>query len=151
MEIINKVALITINETFFFQLLSFLLFMFIVTRIMFRPLQGVMDKRHTHIEKLKMDIVDADQEITRLTNTIAAQEAAVRAEAIQIRANIEREGVQTAENLLMETQQKLAEERERMLWQVNQIIDNIRGKLQFEAEFLALTMIEKLLDRKVQA
>jgi len=151
MEIINKVALITINETFFFQLLSFLLFMFIVTRIMFRPLQGVMDKRHTHIEKLKMDIVDADQEISRLTNTIAAQEAAVRAEAIDIRANIEREGVQTAEKLLVETHQKLAEEREQMLRKVNQNIDGVREKLQSEAEFLALTMIEKLLDRKVQA
>ncbi len=151
MEIIKKVALITINETFFFQLLSFLLFMFIVTRIMFRPLQGVMDKRHTHIEKLKMDIVDADQEITRLTNAIAAQEAAVKAEAIDIRANIEREGVLTAEKLLMETQRKLAEEREQMLRQVNQTIEGIREKLQSESEFLALTMIEKLLDRKVQA
>ncbi|MEW6260637.1 MAG: hypothetical protein AB1547_12140 [Thermodesulfobacteriota bacterium] len=151
MEIINKVALITINETFFFQLLSFLLFMFIVTRIMFRPLQGVMEKRHAHIEKLKMDIVDADQEITRITNTIADQEAAVRAEAIEIRANIEREGVQTAENLLMETQRILAEEREQMLRQINQVIEGIRGKLQSEAETLAVTMIEKLLDRKVQA
>ncbi|WP_028325552.1 hypothetical protein [Desulfatirhabdium butyrativorans] len=151
MEIINKVALITINETFFFQLLSFLLFMVIVTRVMFRPLQGVMNNRQTHIEKLKADVVDADQEVLRLTKAIAEQEAAAKAEAIEMRANIEHEGVAAGEAILFETQQKLAQEREKALEQVNQTIATIREQLQSEADALSVFMIEKLLDRKVEA
>lgn len=151
MEIINKVALITINETFFFQLLSFLLFMVIVTRVMFRPLQGVMNSRQAHIEKLKADVVDADQEVLRLTKAISEQEASAKAEAIEMRSAIEHEGVAAGEALLLETQQKLTQEREKVLDQVNHTISTIRKQLQSEADALSVFMIEKLLNRKVEA
>ena len=41
MEIITTNALISINATFFVQLITFLLFMVIMNRIMYQPLRGV--------------------------------------------------------------------------------------------------------------
>ena len=37
MEIVSKIALITINETLVIQLVSFLIFLFVINRMMFRP------------------------------------------------------------------------------------------------------------------
>ena len=39
MQIISNIALISINETLVVQLISFLIFLFIINRIMFRPLR----------------------------------------------------------------------------------------------------------------
>ena len=45
MQIITNIALISINETLIVQLLSFLIFLFIINRVMIRPLRGVMSDR----------------------------------------------------------------------------------------------------------
>ena len=41
MQIVSVEALLSINETLIFQLLSFLIFLFIIKRMMFRPLRGI--------------------------------------------------------------------------------------------------------------
>ena len=53
MQIVSNVALISINETFLVQLISFLIFLFIINRVMIRPLRGVMREREEYVEKLK--------------------------------------------------------------------------------------------------
>ena len=57
MEIISNIALITINETLIAQLLAFLIFMFVINRLMFKPLQGVMTERQGYIDKDRKSVV----------------------------------------------------------------------------------------------
>ena len=78
MQIISNVALISINETLIFQIISFLIFLFIINRIMFRPLRKVMTERETYIENIQKDIVDAEKRFENLKSQIQAQEKAVR-------------------------------------------------------------------------
>jgi F-type H+-transporting ATPase subunit b len=70
MEIISNIALITINATLFHQLVAFLIFLFIINRIMFRPLRSVMAERDDMIEKIKLDTMDAGETIERLNNEL---------------------------------------------------------------------------------
>ena len=81
MHIISNIALITINETLFVQLLSFLIFLFIINRIMFRPLQNVMSERVNYMDQVKVDTVDTIQELEDLTKKLKKQESEVRAQA----------------------------------------------------------------------
>ena len=74
MHIISNIALISINETLFVQLLSFLIFLFIINRIMFRPLKRVMNVRVDYIDQIKTDTVDAIQEFEKLTEKLKMQE-----------------------------------------------------------------------------
>ena len=78
MQIISNVALISINETLIIQVISFLIFLFIINRIMFRPLRNVMNDRKSHISKIQQDIVNAQSEYETLTDQIAAQEINVK-------------------------------------------------------------------------
>jgi len=45
MQIVSNVALISINETMVVQLISFLIFLFVINRVMFRPLRESMHER----------------------------------------------------------------------------------------------------------
>ena len=51
MHIVSNIALISINETLIIQLVSFLIFLFLINRIMFRPLSHVMVERENHLTR----------------------------------------------------------------------------------------------------
>ena len=57
MEIVSNIALISINETLIVQMVSFLIFMFVMNMVMFRPLNRVMKKRSEYMESLKQDML----------------------------------------------------------------------------------------------
>jgi F-type H+-transporting ATPase subunit b len=67
MEIVSNIALITINWTLFHQLIAFLIFMFIMNRIMFRPIQRVMDERDNLIERINQETINTAKELWRST------------------------------------------------------------------------------------
>ena len=81
MQIISNIALISINETLIVQVISFLIFLFIINRVMFRPLRSVVAERQSHIEHIRQDIVAAGEKFESLTNQIEEQEATVKMEA----------------------------------------------------------------------
>jgi len=129
MEIISTNALISINGTLIAQLVSFLIYLFILNRIMFRPLQGVMDERESFIEKIKLDTDNKAKEFERLNLEMKALESDVRKEAFGIRRELEEGGVQEASVILESTRQ------------------DAKKHLQKESEALAVNVMEKLLDR----
>ena len=63
MEIISNIALISINETMVVQLFSFIVFIFILNRIMIRPLRSSAHDREIYIENLSVDISNAQKEM----------------------------------------------------------------------------------------
>ncbi|MBT8369281.1 MAG: ATP synthase F0 subunit B, partial [Deltaproteobacteria bacterium] len=88
MQIISNIALISINETLIVQVISFLIFLFIINRIMFRPLLNVMDERKSHIDRIQQDIATAHSEYETLTDQIQARENDVRNEASEQRQQL---------------------------------------------------------------
>ena len=67
MQIISNIALISINETLIVQVISFLIFLYIINRIMFRPLRSVTAERENHIKGIQKDIVEAENKLDALT------------------------------------------------------------------------------------
>ena len=88
MEIISNVALISINETLLVQLFCFIAFMFIMNRVMVRPLRGAKQDREDYIEKLGADISDAQKEMLDIAVQIESQEAEARVAALNIQKEI---------------------------------------------------------------
>ena len=149
MEIVSNIALITINGTLFHQLIAFLIFLFIINRIMFRPLQGVMGERENFLEKIKQDTVDKTQELERLNLEIKALESDVREDAFGIRRELEERGAQEASAILKSTIEEIKSIKEKMEAEVNAQISDAKKHLQKESEALAVNVMEKLLDRRL--
>jgi F-type H+-transporting ATPase subunit b len=149
MQIVSNVALITINETFLVQLLSFLIFLFIINRIMFRPLRRVMQERTDYIDKVKKDMVEAEQEINAVTQKIKAQETEAIQAANGMRYQLEEEGAKEAAAILTESRLQVEQLRKETERDVGELVDKARQSLQGESEKLAGVMIETILDRRL--
>jgi len=151
MQIISNVALISINETLIFQVISFLIFLFIINRIMFRPLRKVMNERETYIEDVQKDIVVAENQFEDLNHQIQAQENTVRDEAFKQKEQLEASGSQQASEIMTSTREEINALRAEAQKEVNAQISAARKHVQKESEDLAKDIIETVLYRRQQS
>lgn len=149
MHIISNIALITINETLFVQLLSFLIFLFIINRIMFRPLQEAMSERVNYMDKITTDTVDAVKELEDLTKQLKVQESEVRTKALELNRELEESGKKKSSEILASARKEIDEIKEQAEMEINTQIAEARKHLQEESEALAINIMEKMLNRRL--
>ena len=149
MEIVSKIAMVSINETLIIELISFLIFLFLINRIMFRPLNTVMQERDEHISGLGEDIQNAKQRIEDLNAQLDEQEKAAIDEATSRRIDLESEGAKQAESILAESKKEINGIKRETQEFVDQQIAEARKTLKTEAERLATQMMEKILERRL--
>lgn len=150
MEIISNIALISINETLIVQVVGFLVFLFVINRIMFRPLRSVISDREIHIERVKRDIDQAQKEVASITGQIQEQEAATRREAMALKADLEAAGSQQAKEIFESVKKEIAASSQKAQQEIADRIVQERQALEKEAQPLALNIIAKILDRRQQ-
>jgi F-type H+-transporting ATPase subunit b len=151
MQIIDTVALISINETLIFQVVSFLIFLFIMNRILIRPLRRVIADRETFIEDVQKDIIDAQNQFEDLTHQIQKQEKAARAEAFKQHAKLEAAGNNEAAKILTSVRKKINASKEQARKDIDMQISAARTHIQKEAEELSKSIIETVLHRSMKA
>ncbi|MBW1837648.1 MAG: hypothetical protein JRF71_09210 [Deltaproteobacteria bacterium] len=149
MEIISTIGLITINETLIVQLVSFLIFLYIINRIMFRPLRGIMRERDSYIEEFKIDIADAGNELKVLADQLKDRESAVKKEAFALKEEREKSGSRQAEEIFDTTREKIQTLSKKAKSEVDAKIADARRSIQKESEALAASIMEKMLDRRL--
>jgi F-type H+-transporting ATPase subunit b len=149
MEIVSTIALISINGTLLAQLISFLIFLWIINRIMFRPLQGVMDERKSFVETIKLDTAEAAADFERLTDELNTKESAVRSEAAALRQEREELGSREAAEIRSSARQEIESIKEKTEIEVAAQVAEARKHLEKESEALAINIMEKVLDRRL--
>jgi F-type H+-transporting ATPase subunit b len=150
MEIISNIALISINETLIVQVIGFLVFLFVINRIMFRPLRNVMSDRKIHIERVKRDIIQAQKEVASITSQIQEQEAATRQEAMALKDELETNGSQQAKEIFTSVKEEIVKSSQKIQQEIAVRIAEERQSLEKESQALALDIIDKILDRRQQ-
>jgi len=150
MEIISNIALISINETLIVQVIGFLIFLFVINRIMFRPLRNVMSDRDIHIERVQRDIIQAQKEVASISSQIKAQEAATREEAMALKDDLESNGSQQAKEIFASVKKEIVAGSQKVQQEIAVRISEERQALEKESEALALNIIEKILGRRQQ-
>ena len=149
MEIVSNVALISINETMIIQLISFLIFLFLINKIMIRPLNGTMAERAIFIETVKEEITDAGKRINKISGQIRKKEKAVRKEALEMAMVSETTGGQKASEIFENVVKEITQLRKQTEQEVDIQVTEARKYIRTESETLAATIMERILDRRL--
>jgi F-type H+-transporting ATPase subunit b len=148
MKIIETIALITINHTLFVQLASFLLLLFLINRIMFRPLRQVMSERQALLNGMADDISAAEQGYTDIGHQIESQENAARREASKLRDEIEAAGQQSAATLLDQARVQINALKAKAKEETAAKVAAARQEIEREAAAISDQMIASVLGRR---
>jgi len=144
---INDSALITINETLFIQLISFLIFLFFINRIMFRPLCNAMQQREKHIDDLENGIEKSKNQLVEMDKELQIHETAAIKEANHRKDNLEEDGARHGSEILDEARKEIQGIKEKSRQYIDAQIAQARTSLKEESEKLAVKIMEKVLDR----
>jgi F-type H+-transporting ATPase subunit b len=148
MQIISNIALISINETLIVQVISFLIFLFVINRLMFRPLRNVAADRELYIERIKLDIVDARKKMETISGQIHKQEIAVKKEAFDLKESLEKDGAEQASEIFTAVRKEIAANAKKVQMEIKARISEERQSLQKESEALGVYIMNKILDRR---
>ena len=151
MQIVSNIALVSINETVFVQLISFLIFLFIINRVMFRPLRDTMLKRDQHVKQIQDDITHQENQLQSLKNKISERESSVRTEALEMKKKLEDSGNQEAGGIISTTRQEIEDLRKKSARDVENKLSEARKSLKQESERLVSDIMEKALDRRLSS
>ncbi|MDX2451720.1 ATP synthase F0 subunit B [Desulfosarcina sp.] len=149
MEIIATNALISINETAIVQLVSFLIFLYVMNRIMFRPLLSTISQRKELISDFQKDIISGKEDLVRVGKDLDREQAKVIQEAQNVVLSLETEGDQRASDILEDARQQISELRHETETRVKDQVRQARMELAGEVEAITLTIMEKVLHRRL--
>lgn len=149
MQIVSNVALISINETLVVQLVSFLIFLFVINRVMFRPLRRTMQEREHYVEGIRMDIRDAEKRLEKTMQEARDEDAAVRNAGLQMIAELEKKGSEEAGKIMAEAREEIAELGESARQEIDLKVRSARKSIMSEADKLSLSVMETVLGRRL--
>ena len=149
MQIVSNIALISINETLIVQVISFLIFLFVINRIMFQPLLKTRGDRDQYLNQIARDIVQAKEDVEQYTFEIEERRNTVRSEAFEINKELEAVGNQEATDIVDAAVKEVSTIREDTTQKLEAQIAEARKQVQKEFEPLAIQIMEKILDRRI--
>lgn len=137
--------------TLILQLLQLLLLIWILNRIMFRPLLRLINDRDQHIEKIKQDVGNIERETTDLVNKNMAMEKDARLDAGEERARLRHEANSHMESIFEDTRKEMDMIMSEAEKEIDDQVEKARDVLRREAAVLAEEIIEKVIGRRVEA
>lgn len=149
MQIINTTALITINETLIVQLISFLLFLFIINRVMLQPLRKTMGARDSYMDKMKQDTLAAEEKLLDYIRQIEKRRDEVKSEAFAVFSKLEEDGRRQAHEIFVSAGREIEAFKEKAEKEISAQIDEARKRIFSETEPLAVCMMEQVLARRL--
>ncbi|MBM4389101.1 MAG: ATP synthase F0 subunit B [Deltaproteobacteria bacterium] len=132
------------------QIVNFALLIFILNRLLYKPLLGMIDKR-------KQKLADSEAEIRRLQETIERQMAAYREKLIQAKAaaveeknEIIRKGSEEARAITDAVRAEIPGMMEQFQARMEKEIDAAKKVLAGQSQRLSVEIAEKILGRSLQ-
>lgn len=147
MEIIKTTALITINDTLWVQMVFFLVFLFVINRILFRPVRRGMADRQAHFSALRQEITAMKAEMDALLKASTDATEAMKASARNLRDELRLAGKQEREAVLTEVRNEIAALQKTAEQELAVAVAQARERAGEEARVLAASIIAHILER----
>jgi len=141
--------MISINGTLVVQVIHFLLMVFILNRLMLRPLMRQVHERENHMKRAKVDAEEMLAEAEKLVEKRFSMEADARRKAARERAHLIEDAAASAEGIFGETRKQAGEIRDRVNARVQEQMEKAEKTLDREATALADEIVERITGRRV--
>lgn len=141
--------MIALDYTVLVQAVAFLVFWFLLTRLLFKPFVGLVAERERRTVGVKAEAAALKEEWERLCKEYESAIAKARDEGQAIKEAIVQEARQTRERLLTQVREEAARSLEAVRQEVQKELQRGRELAAQEAEAIARQMTEKILGRKI--
>lgn len=140
--------MISINATLFLQIIHFLILLFILNRILIKPIMEVVDKRRVHIDDEEKLLSNLEVETRELVDKCASIEREARKKALEDSSLLRKEANDAAEELYDTARDEITGLRDQADREIESKIDEARKTIGDFAADLAEELTEKVIGRR---
>jgi F-type H+-transporting ATPase subunit b len=137
--------------TLVLQLLQFIILVYILNRLLFKPILRLINERDQHITKVMQDVEKIEQETTDLMNKSITIEKDARLDAGKERARLKQEADSQSELIFEDTRKEIEQIMTEAEKKIDDQVEKAKDFLQKEAGVIAGEIIEKVIGRRVEA
>jgi F-type H+-transporting ATPase subunit b len=143
--------MVSINATLVFQVVQLLVLIFILNRIMFRPILKLTTERDSFLEKSKVDMRNMESEVERLRGVFLSKEADAKKRASREGLDLKNAAMTEVEKILEESSKSAAGIRSEAEQAARAQIETTKPLLAGEAEILADDIVGRIIGRRLGA
>ena len=143
--------MVSINATLFFQVIQLLVLIFVLNRILFRPILKLTTERDSFLEKSKLDMRNMELEVERLKELFLSKEADTRKKASRRGLDLKNAAMTEVEDLMEESSRSAASIRKDAEEIAQKQIQTTRPLLKGEAGTLADDIVSRVIGRRLEA
>lgn len=141
--------MININGTLVIQIVQFLLFVYIMNRLMLRPIRQKVDERWKYIDNIKNQAVELSEKVEELAQKRVDIEVDARKSASQERMQLKQEGISQADEIFEKTRNEVAQIQAEIGREVQEQVEKAQKALNQEVTALADEIVDKIAGRRV--
>jgi|UniRef100_A0A7C3Z294 F-type H+-transporting ATPase subunit b len=141
--------MIDIDWTLFVQLLNFLVLVFLLNMVLFRPIRKVIHDRQARMSSLEGDIAGLAENRQGILGKVDEELTAARREGLSLRERLRQEGAQAEASLLEQIKKEVDAEWSRVEAKIKQDVAKAREALSAQAQDFAMALATKILGRKL--
>lgn len=141
--------MIELDWTLFVQIVNFLVLVYLLNLVLFRPIRKTLRDRQTRLRAYESDLASLADSRQGLLGEVDAKLTEARREALGLRERLRQEGSQVEASLLEQVKREVEEEWTRVEAKIKADVEQARKALQAQAQDFALALATKILGRKL--
>lgn len=141
--------MIALDYTVLIQIVAFLVFWFLLTKLLFKPFIGLLEERERRTEGAKAEAAALKEEGERLSKEYEQAIAKAKDEGRAAKEGILQEARQARERLLGQAREEAARMVQAAREEIRKELERGRELAAREAEAIARQMAEKILGRRI--
>ena len=142
--------MINLDITLVIQMINFLLLLFVLNLILFRPIRKIIKERNQIVETFNSDIASLTGEAQASMEEFEEKLLAARKEGVGRVQSMKDEGEQAEVELIAATTQEVQAKIEEARKKVASDIQDARTELQKQVQIFSVAVTEKILGRSIQ-
>lgn len=141
--------MIELDWTLFVQILNFLVLVFLLNMVLFRPIRKILRDRQARLNMFEEDISGLANNRQGILGEVAEQLTAARREGLGLRENLRLEGSQAESSLLEQVKQEVDAEWTKVEAKIKKDVAKAREALKTQIQEFATALATKLLGRSL--
>jgi F-type H+-transporting ATPase subunit b len=141
--------MIDIDWTLFVQILNFLVLVFLLNIVLFRPIRKILQARQARLAALAGDIDGLADSRQGILGEVDEQLIAARREGLGLRESLRQEGSQAESSLLEQVKKEVDAQWTKVEAKIKKDVGKAREALSAQAQDFAQALATKILGRKL--
>ena len=142
--------MVSLDYTILIQMANFILLIFILRRLLYVPILGVMNERKERMEEYDGEIKRLKQEVEQKFSEYEEKVRLAKLDAMEQRNTIVKEGADLAKSMIDAVRSEIPALMEQFNARITREVDAARAILRSQSQKISLEIAEKVLGRSIQ-